>query len=157
MKRIVLDTNCLLMCIPKISPYRIVWDAFLNGEFILCISNEIVEEYIEILSNKTTASIAGNIISTILNQPNVELINPYYRFGLIQADADDNKFVDCAIAANAEFLVSNDSHFKALEHIQFPKVNLLHLKSFSRFLKGYHWNEDITFLNESEVEYYTGK
>lgn len=157
MKRIVLDTNCLLMCIPKNSPYRIIWDAFLNGEFILCISNEIVEEYLEILSNKTTVSIAGNIISTILNQPNVELINPYYRFGLIQADVDDNKFVDCAIAANAEFLVSNDSHFKVLEHIQFPKVNLLHLKSFSRFLKGYHWNEDITFLNESEVEYHTEK
>lgn len=157
MKRIVLDTNCLLMCIPKNSPYRIIWDAFLNGEFILCISNEIVEEYLEILSNKTTVSIAGNIISTILNQPNVELINPYYRFGLIQADVDDNKFVDCAIAANAEFLVSNDSHFKVLEHIQFPKVNLLHLKSFSRFLKGYHWNEDITFLNEPEVEYHTEK
>ena len=155
MKRIVLDTNCLLMCIPKNSPYRTVWDAFLKGDFILCVSNEIVEEYLEILSNKTTASIAGNIISTILNQYNVELINPHYRFGLIQSDADDNKFVDCVIAANAEYLVSNDSHFKVLEQIPFPKVNLLHLKSFCRMLKGYHWNEDATFLNELEVEYYS--
>ena len=108
MKRIVLDTNCLLMCIPKNSPYRIVWDA-----------------------------------------------NPHYRFGLIQSDADDNKFVDCVIAANAEYLVSNDSHFKVLEQISFPKVNLLHLKSFCRMLKGYHWNEDATFLNELEVEYHS--
>ena len=37
------------------------------------------------------------------------MINPYYRFGLIQADADDNKFVDCAIVANAEYLVSNEN------------------------------------------------
>ena len=153
MKRIVLDTNCLLMCIPKNSPYRIVWDAFLNGEFTLCLSNEIVEEYLEILSNKTTASIAGNVISTILNQHNVELINPHYRFGLIQADVDDNKFVDCAIVANAEYLVSNDSHFRILEQIPFPKVNLLRLKSFSRMLKGYSWDEDIMLLNEPEVEY----
>lgn len=153
MKRIVLDTNCLLMCIPKNSPYRIVWNAFLNGEFTLCLSNEIVEEYLEILSNKTTASIAGNVISTILNQHNVELINPHYRFGLIQADVDDNKFVDCAIVANAEYLVSNDSHFRILEQIPFPKVNLLRLKSFSRMLKGYSWDEDIMLLNEPEVEY----
>lgn len=153
MKRIVLDTNCLLMCIPKNSPYRIVWNAFLNGEFTLCLSNEIVEEYLEILSNKTTASIAGNVISTILNQHNVELINPHYRFGLIQADVDDNKFVDCAIVANAEYLVSNDSHFRILDQIPFPKVNLLRLKSFSRMLKGYSWDEDIMLLNEPEVEY----
>ena len=141
------------MCIPKNSPYRIVWNAFLNGEFTLCLSNEIVEEYLEILSNKTTASIAGNVISTILNQHNVELINPHYRFGLIQADVDDNKFVDCAIVANAEYLVSNDSHFRILEQIPFPKVNLLRLKSFSRMLKGYSWDKDIMLLNEPEVEY----
>ena len=157
MKRIVLDTNCLLMCIPKNSPYRIVWDAFLNGEFILCLSNEIVEEYLEILSNKTTASIAGNVISTILNQHNIELINPYYRFGLIQVDADDNKFVDCAIVANAEYLVSNDSHFKVLEDIPFPKVNLICLKFFARILKSYNWNEDIALLNEPTEEYHTRK
>lgn len=52
MKKIVLDTNCLLMSLPKISPYRGLWDSFLKGEFVLCISNEIVEEYQEILSKK---------------------------------------------------------------------------------------------------------
>ncbi len=157
MKRIVLDTNCLLMSIPKNSPYRIVWEAFLNREFTLCLSNEIVEEYLEILSKKTTATIAGNVISTILNQHNIELVNPHYRFGLIQADADDNKFVDCAIVANAEYLVSNDSHFKVLEEIPFPKVNLLCLKSFAQILKGYHWDEGITLLNEPAVKYCTEK
>ena len=153
MKKIVLDTNCLLMIIPKSSPYRNVWSAFLEGKFILCISNEIVEEYLEILSNKTTFSIASNVISTILNQRNVEFIKPYYRFGLIQADADDNKFVDCAIAAGAEFLVSNDSHFTVLEQIPFPKVNVLHLKSFSNMIRGYEWKENVTLLNEPSIRY----
>ena len=134
-----------------------VWDAFLNGEFILCLSNEIMEEYLEILSNKTTPSIAGNVISTILNQHNIEQINPYYRFELIQADVDDNKFVDCAIVANAEYLVSNDAHFRVLEEIPFPKVNLLRLKSFAGMLKGYHWEEDITLLNEPAMEYHSEK
>ncbi len=30
MRKIVLDTNCLLMSLPKPSPYRCVWDAFLK-------------------------------------------------------------------------------------------------------------------------------
>ena len=88
---------------------------------------------------------------------NIELINPHYRFGLIQADTDDNKFVDCAIVANAEYLVSNDAHFRVLEEIPFPKVNLLRLKSFARMLKEYHWEEDRTLLNEPEVEYHSEK
>lgn len=54
MKRIVLDTNCLLMSLPKNSPYREIWNAFLDGRIILCVSNEILEEYLEILSQKTT-------------------------------------------------------------------------------------------------------
>lgn len=157
MKRIVLDTNCLLMCIPKKSSYRSVWDAFLNGKFILCLSNEIVEEYLEIISNKTNSSIAGNVISTILNQRNVELVNPHYRFGLIQTDADDNKFVDCAIVANAEYLVSDDSHFRVLEQIPFPKVNLLRLKSFCQMLNGYNWDGNSNLLNEPQMEYHTRK
>ena len=84
----------------------------------------------------------------------MELIKPYYRFGLIQTDADDNKFVDCAIAAGAEFLVSNDSHFRVLEQIPFPKVCVLRLISFSRMLKGYQWSEDdTTLLNEARIKY----
>ena len=117
------------------------------------MSNEILEEYLEILSQKTTPSIAGNVISTILNKHNVEQISPYYKFGLIQSDVDDNKFVDCAIAAGAEFLVSNDSHFKVLEQIPFPKVNVLRLASFASMLMGYNWSEDVNLLNEPPVEY----
>lgn len=150
MRRIVLDTNCLLMSLPKNSPYRILWDAFLSGAFILCVSNEILEEYVEILSRKTSASVAGNVISTILNQSNIEQIVPYYRFGLIQSDADDNKFVDCAISAGAEYLVSNDNHFQILHKIPFPKVNIVTLNFFVRVLKGYGLsnNQNELLLNE---------
>jgi len=58
MRKIVLDTNSLLMSLPKISPYRMIWDDFLAGKLILCVTNEIVEEYLEIIEQKTTAEIA---------------------------------------------------------------------------------------------------
>ena len=136
MRHIVLDTNSLLMSIPKISPYRVVWDGFLENRFVLCVSNEIIEEYLEILTNKVGYHIATNVISTILFSGNVKFITPYYKFNLITSDADDNKFVDCAIAANADCIVSEDAHFKVLDSIPFPHVNLLRLKEFADILLG---------------------
>ncbi|MGM9693488.1 MAG: putative toxin-antitoxin system toxin component, PIN family [Alloprevotella sp.] len=135
MQRIVLDTNCLLMSLPRISPYRIIWERFLAGDYVLCVSTEIIEEYSEIISNKTTSEIANNVITTILNAHNTELISPYYRFNMIQADKDDNKFVDCSIAANAKYIVTNDKHFDVLKHIAFPRVNVINAKSFVEELK----------------------
>lgn len=80
MKKIVLDTNSLLMSIPRINPYRCIWDKFLDGSLVLCVTNEIVEEYLEILSQKTSYEIACNVVSVILSRPNVEFITPYYKF-----------------------------------------------------------------------------
>lgn len=130
MRKIVLDTNCLLMSLPKISPYRMIWDDFLKSKLTLCVTNEIVEEYLEILSQKTTPEIASNVVSVIMSQSNVEFVTPYYKMHLIQADEDDNKFVDCAFIAGASCIVSNDAHFKVLNEIDFPKIFVLKIKEF---------------------------
>lgn len=130
MRKIVLDTNCLLMSLPKISPYRRIWTDFLEGRVTLCVSNEIVEEYLEILTQKTSAEIASNVVSVILSRTNVEFVTPYYKMHLIQADEDDNKFVDCAFTAGASCIVSNDAHFRILKEIDFPKIVVLGIKEF---------------------------
>ena len=130
MRKVVLDTNCLLMSIPKISPYRRILDDFLGGKIVLCVTNEIIEEYLEILSQKTTPIIASNIVSILLSQKNVEFVTPYYKLHLIQADEDDNKFVDCAFVSGASCIVSNDAHFNILKEINFPKIFVLRIKEF---------------------------
>lgn len=130
MRKVVLDTNCLLMSIPKISPYRRIWDDFLGGKIVLCVTNEIIEEYLEILSQKTTPIIASNIVSILLSQKNVEFVTPYYKLHLIQADEDDNKFVDCAFVSGASCIVSNYAHFNILKEINFPKIFVLRIKEF---------------------------
>jgi putative PIN family toxin of toxin-antitoxin system len=112
------------------SPYRPIWNAFLLGKFQLCISNEILEEYQEIIEQQTTSHIAENIILLILNKKNVTFVDPHFRLGLITEDPDDNKFVDCAFAANADYLVSNDKHFTILHNIPFPRLNLVRMADF---------------------------
>ena len=130
MRHVVVDTNCLLRMIPVRSKFRPSWEAFLDEKFIMCISNDILSEYFEILSQKVSRSFAENIIQAILKSNNVRRYDPYYHFNLVTADPDDNKFVDCAVIANADYLVSEDTHFKALESIPFPKVNVITLEQF---------------------------
>jgi len=46
---------------------------------------------------------------------NIRQVEPQFRFAVITADPDDNKFCDCAIAAEADFVVTDDAHFGALK------------------------------------------
>lgn len=133
--RIVLDTNCLLASLSKRGAYYNVQKGLLEGKYTLCVSNEILEEYEEIIAQKTTPVIALNVVQALLNAPSVELIDAFFRFELIQKDPDDNKFVDCAIAGNATYVVSNDAHFDILKEIDFPKLILKNLQEFSAMLQ----------------------
>ena len=135
MKHIVLDTNCLLACIANSSKFHSVWTSFLNEEFCLCVSNEIITEYEEILARKTSPAFSEMIIHIILNSENVVFVNPYYKFGLITVDPDDNKFVDCAIIAKANYIVSQDTHFDVLKTINFPKVSTIRIEEFVKELE----------------------
>ena len=128
--KVVIDTNILVAIISKKSPFRWIFDCLIQGKLALCVSNEILLEYREILEMKNGAVVAENVVNFIITNPNTEKVDIYYNFHLIHNDKDDNKFVDCAISANAVCLVSNDSHFKILKNIDFPKINLLNLADF---------------------------
>ncbi len=130
MSRVVLDTNALVQCVSPRSRYRKIWDSILTGENALCVSDEILNEYEEILERLMGEDIAKIIIATILNIPSTRFFSPTYKFNLIKDDLDDNKFVDCAIVANARFIVTEDSHFKILKKYNFPRVSCIGLDAF---------------------------
>ena len=134
MTNIVLDTNCLIAILSKKGNYFSVWQGLLLGKYVLCVSNEILAEYEEILSQKTNVFVASNVIQVLLNSPFVLFVDPYFHFHLIKEDKDDNKFVDCAIVANATFIVSEDAHFRQLKEVSFPRVEVIRLKQFAEYL-----------------------
>ena len=133
-RQIVLDTNCLVQMISLHSPYRPVWQAFRDGRYTLCVSNDILTEYNEILERVANAAVAHNIVNAIALSPYTRMIDPQYRFGLIEQDPDDNKFVDCAIIAGADYIVSEDAHFRILADIPFPSVAVIRLDEFIKDL-----------------------
>ncbi|WP_337395362.1 putative toxin-antitoxin system toxin component, PIN family [Prevotella sp.] len=136
MSRLVLDTNCLIQIVSPRSKYHSLWMSFVRGENELCVSNEIIDEYLEILQKLTNIEVAEYIVKTIINSPFVVFKNPFYKFDLIQADKDDNKFVDCAIAAQAKCIISNDHHYDILSTIPFPHVEVIKLADFMQIIGG---------------------
>ena len=130
--RIVLDTNCLFVSVQEYSDYFWLWQAFCNKKFVLCYTNEILNEYQEILSNYYSVALAKYVIDAILNASHAEPITVYYKWRLITVDPDDNKFVDCAVSANATCIVTNDKHFNVLKNIAFPKINVIDIDRFKQ-------------------------
>ncbi|HEX8459930.1 MAG TPA: PIN domain-containing protein, partial [Segetibacter sp.] len=58
-----------------------------------------------------------------------------YNWNLISTDPDDNKFIDAFIAANADYLVTNDAHFNEVKKTPFPPVNIISADEFLEVLK----------------------
>lgn len=127
-----MDTNCLLMAISMRNKYHRIWQSFLRGDYILCVSTEILEEYEEVLARNINPRVAQYVLYVLMERSNVRYMDVFYHFGLIEADVDDNKFVDCAIAANARYIVTEDHHFDALAKIDFPKVDVIGIDVFLR-------------------------
>lgn len=135
MNRVVLDTNCLLVSISSRSEYFEVWRGLHEGRYVLCVSNEILAEYEEVIALKANREVAENVINALVDSDFVEFVDPQFHLGLITSDPDDNKFVDCAFASNATFIVSNDRHFNVLQTIDFPRINVLKIQEFLALLK----------------------
>lgn len=134
--KIVLDTNVFIACIGRTSPYRWIFDAIIDGRFTLCISNEILLEYQEILSRRTTPEIAENITNFLTIYPSIDHTEIYYSWQIVNEDPDDNKFIDCMIAANATCIVSNDRHFRPYRNLDFPPLKVLTTGEFEAEFKS---------------------
>ena len=132
--RVVIDTNCFLAIIPKVSPYRPVFDAYRSRRFELAVSTEVLDEYAEIFGQRMTPLIADNLLELIDKQANTVKTEIYYRWGAITKDYDDNKFVDCAVSAGADYIITHDRHFNVLSTIEFPQVKCIRLDEFTLLL-----------------------
>jgi uncharacterized protein len=132
--RIVLDTNAIISSLSFRSKYRIIIDELINGSYDIFLTTEMLLEYKEKVTQFFAPSTAQLFIDALTLLPNVNKIELYYKFLLVKNDADDDKFADCAIAAGAHFLVTDDKHFNELLIIGFPRVNLINIRNFSAFL-----------------------
>jgi uncharacterized protein len=132
--RVVLDTNVLIASISHRSPVHGVWQSFLEGKYELCVTSDILVEYAEVIERKYSIIDAEFILEQMLLRSNLIQSTRYFEWNVIAKDPDDNKFFDCAVAANADFIVSEDRHFNILKRVPFPSVAVIKIAGFKQIL-----------------------
>ncbi len=132
--RVVIDTNVLRTTIKKGNFERFIYDAFKAEVFEWVVSTEILNEYHEKLTEFYSSETADLILNILMAAPNVLLAEPAFRWNLISADTDDNKFADLAISTNAFCLVTYDRHFNIFKGIAFPKLKVVKPKEFKKII-----------------------
>ena len=133
--RVVIDTNVFVESISRTSPYHSLFTNLTKGNFLICISNSILLEYEEVLYSLHRQENADRLMDFLNVSPFVIPVSPNKYYNLIVADPDDNKFTDCAIAANADFIITSDNHFNILKMLDLPKIVVIHPREFiNRYL-----------------------
>lgn len=133
--KVVIDSNVFVQCLNPFSRYNSVFQELVKGSYKLYVSTDIAFEYFEVFRQKFQ-NVKAEAIDRFFNESNhVVRTAVYYKWNLITVDPDDNKFVDCAIAANADYIVTNDKHFNILKEINFPKVSCITIEEFIEILK----------------------
>lgn len=133
MIRIVLDTNVFVSAILGRS-LQSLFEYWLTNKFTLIVSDEIVQEYYGVLK-RPKFKLSSEIIDPIFAQIFLyaEFVTPEQFYDAIESDPSDNKFLDAAIAGQAEFIVSGDKHLLDLE--LFEGVSIISARQFLTVLE----------------------
>ncbi len=116
MLKVVIDTNVFISSFFGGIPREII-NYWKKGEITLCLSQEIIEEYIEVLNrlglkdkneiqNLTKLFAEGYHSIFAAKTPDIEVV---------ENDPDDNKFIECAVALDSKIIISGVSHLKNLK------------------------------------------
>ncbi len=115
MKRVVLDTNIFISSVLG-GRLGIILDTWKTHKFTLIVSNEILDEYLEVL-NRPKFHISQEVITEIsaFLFAYAEFVVPGESIQAVLDDPSDNKFIETAIAGQAERIVNGDSHLLTLK------------------------------------------
>ena len=137
---VVIDTNALLPMLGRRHPHRAILRAWMAGRFVWAASGAILLEYEEIavplVGRERWSEFCDALDLAEELHGNFRRAEPSYRWRLIVADPDDDKFADCAIAAAAEWIVTEDAHFDVLKTAGHKARPITPKEFIARFLSG---------------------
>ncbi len=121
--KVVLDTNVFVSAVLGRGPSSILLERWKAGKFTLLFSPLIFDEYFEVIAHPKFDQQEQDIraLAELLAERAVAL-TPQIKVDVCKEDPDDNKFLECAIARAADFIVSGDQHLLRLKEYQGIKI-----------------------------------
>ncbi|MCG2722046.1 MAG: putative toxin-antitoxin system toxin component, PIN family [Thermodesulfovibrionales bacterium] len=134
--KVVLDTNVFVASFlnPAGTPRKII-DLWKDGRIVLCLCAEIIEEYIDVLSRFGLESEKEleELLEVFRKKVHIHFVAIDRQLKLVTADPEDDKFVECAMSAQATVVVSGDKHLLDLK--RYKSIRMLSPSQFISFLQ----------------------
>jgi len=115
---VCLDTNTVVQALAQHHPFHPILDAWVAGRLTWAVSTPILLEYQEVLTRLSGPArwrkLARLMDLAELTSGNLLRVTPSFQFHVVTADEDDNIFTDCAITAQADYVLTEDAHFAPL-------------------------------------------
>ena len=123
MIKVVIDTNVFISSFFGGNPKRIV-DLWKKGEIKLCLSREIVDEYVEVLKRLglQNESELQELLNTFSEGHNIIFSATTPPLKIIEQDPADNMFIECAVALGCSHIISGDKHLKQVKNYMGIKI-----------------------------------
>jgi putative PIN family toxin of toxin-antitoxin system len=132
MIKIVLDTNVVVSALLKAdSTPELIVSMIREKQMLLCLSKGIFEEYSEVLSRDKFKGLNRKKVRELLSELKKDAIwvDPHTSVDVVKADPTDNKFLECALKARADFLITGNTR-----HFSFNKFHGIRITTPSDFL-----------------------
>ena len=116
MIRAVLDTNTIISALLFSGIASRLVEIWQSGSFTMLVSREILDEYVRVLAYPKF-KLSGSEIRALVDEeilPFVDTIRVRKRLHPPVSDRDDHKFLGCAVAGRATYLVTGDRELRAL-------------------------------------------
>lgn len=116
--KLVLDTNVLVSALFWDGNERALLEDCLDDEYQLALSVFILDELGRVLREKFEAppgKVAGYVGQLLAS---AQIVDPDERLDVIKEDPPDNRVLECALAVQADVIVSGDSHLRDLKSFQ---------------------------------------
>jgi len=140
MLTVVIDTNVMLSTFARHSPNAPLFRAVAEGKLNLALSNSIAMEYEEVVWSRGGSAFSARImhwLSLVASaHQTIRLVHLSFQFNVIASDPDDNKFVDCAITADADYVITEDHHFTRLTNAGYRSQPITPTNFISKYLES---------------------
>ena len=133
--RVVIDTNIFVSSFFGGNPRKII-DLWKNERINLCLSNAILDEYIDVLRRigLEEEDELEELLSLFSRGFNILFTTKTPRIKIIKNDPDDDKFIECAVALKAHAIITGDREILTIK--EYAGIRIL---TPQQFLEGYQW------------------
>jgi putative PIN family toxin of toxin-antitoxin system len=114
MQKIVIDTNVIVSSLIQRSyPFKIVYELLLDNKFDICVSEELMSEYYEVLNRPKFSRFPDFLSKAKILLAEIESkslkFEPKLKLNLI-SDIDDNMILELAVECSANFIITGNSN-----------------------------------------------